>query len=345
MTSRVSIAMGTYNGARFIREQLDSLNNQSYLPLELVVCDDHSTDDTAEIVRDFAETAAFPVRFQVNETRLGFADNFLKASLLCSGELIAFCDQDDVWYPDKLQTCVDVFSSPDILLCSHDADLCDVDGKVTGGHVSGVTTGRYGALALKPWDIYFGFTCVFRRELLQIIDPSLRPNDDRGAASKMSHDSWVYFVGNSVGDTAFVAKRLAKYRQHGSNLYGSNDLSTLQKVKKLVREYEPYLRKYRGLAHGRAKALSLATPPPELAARVDKAHLFWRNLEDQYDRRLRVATGSWIGNRSLTVFELWKRGVYDPVSKGGAGRRALAEDLVAALTQSLPLRATRAGQT
>ncbi len=329
--------MGTYNGARFIREQLDSLQGQTYAPLEIVICDDGSTDDTPEIVREFAKTAAFPVRLHINETRLGYADNFLKASLLCKGELIAFCDQDDVWYPDKLQSCVDAFGS-DTLLCSHDADLCDEHGTVVGEHVTGVKTGKHEALALKPWDIYFGFTCVFRRELLEIIDPALRPFDDRDARFRMSHDSWVYFVGNSLGDTAYVARRLVKYRQHGSNLYGSKDLSNLQKVRKLIYEYEPYLRKYRGLAQGRATALAAASPPAAYIARVNRARQFWSNLESLYDRRLRVATASWLLARSFTVFKLWRVGVYEPISQGGIGRRAMAEDVVATLTQSVPLR-------
>ena len=329
--------MGTYNGARFIREQLDSLQRQTYQPLELVICDDQSTDDTAEIVAAFAETAGFPVRFQINDSRLGFADNFLKASRLCAGELIAFCDQDDIWYPDKLQSCADAFDSKDILLCSHDADLCDESGNIVGEHVTGVKTGRYGALALKPWDIYFGFTCVFRRELLQIIDPSLRPYDDRDPRFRMSHDSWVYFVGNSLGDTAYIARRLVKYRQHTSNLFGSKDLTNLQKVKKLIYGYEPYLRKYRGLAEGRAKALAAASPPADMAARVNKAHRFWSNLEAMYDKRLRVATAPWLVTRSLTVLKLWKNGVYEPLSAGGIGRRAMVEDLVATLSQSFPV--------
>jgi len=341
MTSRISIAMGTYNGARFIREQLNSLQAQTYAPLELVICDDQSSDDTAAIVRDFASTAPFPVRFQVNEARLGFADNFLKASLLCEGELIAFCDQDDVWYPDKLESCGAMFQSEHTLLCSHDADLCDETGAIVGEHVTGVTSGHHAALALKPWDIYFGFTCVFRRELLQLVDPATRPEDDRNGRDKMSHDSWVYFIGNSLGDTAYVARRLVKYRQHASNLYGSKDLTRLQKVKKLINEYDRYLLKYRGLARKRAQVLIKANPPPDFASRLETAKSFWTNLEALYDRRLQVSAASRLGARSLTVLRLWKAGVYQPLSAGGLGRRAVVEDIVAALSRSLPVGADK----
>ena len=101
ITASISVAMATYNGGRFLREQLDSLNQQTVLPRELVVCDDRSTDNTVRILEEFASQAAFPVKVVVNENRLGFGDNFMKAASLCSGDLISFCDQDDIWYSNK----------------------------------------------------------------------------------------------------------------------------------------------------------------------------------------------------------------------------------------------------
>ena len=89
--------MATFNGDTYLSPQLQSLARQTLLPHELVVCDDGSTDRTLEIVRAFAADAPFPVRVHRNDEHLGFADNFLKAAVLCGGELIAFCDQDDVW--------------------------------------------------------------------------------------------------------------------------------------------------------------------------------------------------------------------------------------------------------
>src|SRR5581483_5816839 len=99
---RISIAMATYNGGQFIREQLDSLSRQTFLPCELVVCDDGSTDHTLAIVETFAASAPFAVRIHRNKKRLGFGPNFLKAASLCDGEVIAFSDQDDVWLETKL---------------------------------------------------------------------------------------------------------------------------------------------------------------------------------------------------------------------------------------------------
>ena len=102
----ISVAMCTYNGEKYLREQLESIALQTRLPAELVICDDRSTDSTSEIIRNFADSAPFPVRFNLNPVNLGGATkgitkNFEQASRLCTGDLIAFCDQDDVWLPKK----------------------------------------------------------------------------------------------------------------------------------------------------------------------------------------------------------------------------------------------------
>ncbi len=125
----VSVAMATYNGAQHLRRQLDSLAVQSYAPAELVVVDDGSDDETLSIVAAFAKNSPFPVRVHRNETRLGYRGNFMRAANLCNSDLIAFCDQDDYWYPHKIAACVEQFSETDVLLVYHNTDIVTADGK------------------------------------------------------------------------------------------------------------------------------------------------------------------------------------------------------------------------
>src|SRR5882724_11959920 len=94
---RISVAMCTYNGAGFLSEQLESIAAQTRLPDELVICDDRSTDESVEIVRNFARHTPFSVRLEMNEENLGSTKNFEKSIGLCQGEIIALADQDDVW--------------------------------------------------------------------------------------------------------------------------------------------------------------------------------------------------------------------------------------------------------
>src|SRR5688572_16778447 len=98
----ISIAMATYNGATFLRQQLDSIAAQTVPPIEIHIGDDGSTDNTESIVAAFATRAPFPVRFFRNDNRLGYGANFIRTAQRCAGEWIAFCDQDDVWSPGKL---------------------------------------------------------------------------------------------------------------------------------------------------------------------------------------------------------------------------------------------------
>ncbi len=107
---KMSVAMCTYNGARFLDEQLHSLAAQHRPPDELVVCDDGSIDQTPEIIAEFAARAPFEVRFFRNEKNLGPVRNFEKAIGLCQGDIITPCDQDDVWFPHKLQSLETIFN-------------------------------------------------------------------------------------------------------------------------------------------------------------------------------------------------------------------------------------------
>src|ERR1700704_2935070 len=99
---RIWVALCMYNGADFLSEQLESIAAQTRLPDELVVCDDGSSDDSTDIVRNFAKNASFPVRLEVNEKNLGSTKNFEKAIGLCNGDIISLADQDDVWKLHKL---------------------------------------------------------------------------------------------------------------------------------------------------------------------------------------------------------------------------------------------------
>src|SRR5579884_3482594 len=120
--------MATYNGDRFLREQLDSIAAQTRAPHELVVSDDGSTDRTLEIVREFSASAPFPVKLLQDERRLNYRLNFRRAAQNCSGDLIAFSDQDDVWQTDKLEKMARAFADPAILLAYHNAIVSSEGG-------------------------------------------------------------------------------------------------------------------------------------------------------------------------------------------------------------------------
>lgn len=218
--SSISVAMATYNGARYIREQLDSIAAQTVAPAELVVTDDGSDDDTLAIVRAFAETAPFPVRIHRNPVRLGYRANFMRNIGLCTSDLIALCDQDDVWEADKLACMSAPFADPDVLLCFHESWLIDGAGERTGIARMLLLADRNPPSSSFPMRNPYGFAMMFRRDLLAFSDLWERSVDNLQADSRMAHDQWVFFLASALGTVAFIQEPLAGYRLHDSNTYG-----------------------------------------------------------------------------------------------------------------------------
>ncbi len=234
----ISVAMACYNGERYIREQLDSIAAQTLLPLELIVCDDVSTDATAEIVADFAKSAPFPVRLINNAANLGHSDNFFKAAGLCRGEWIAFCDQDDVWLPNKLARVTEAVShhaGDELVLVAHSALVADEKLVPTGRRLPDFErdyfverAGRFPAFCLP------GFSLVCRATLIRGIDQNLRPvfswNDD--PPTMLGHDYWISVLANALGGAAYVSAPLTLWRRHDRTTSG------LAQVTKHVRDDE-----------------------------------------------------------------------------------------------------------
>ncbi len=217
----VSVAMATYNGGRFLKEQLDSIASQSVLPLEVVISDDCSTDDTLEVAEQFSKAAPFAVRIHRNSSTVGYTRNFRTAVSLCSGELIAFCDQDDWWCPNRLEICLPHFGDPDLQLLYHNALVVDELRRKVGELYKAETENH--ALSLKPigpWNYCNGLVQIFRAELRQY-DDLWDKSVSHVTARELSHDRWYFFLAQVLGRVEFLDRILIEYRQHGSNTFGA----------------------------------------------------------------------------------------------------------------------------
>ena len=106
----LSVALCTYNGETYIREQIESILDQTLSVDEIVVCDDGSTDHTLSIIESLRESTKTDIRIHRNKTNLGVCANFQKAVDLCKGDIIFLSDQDDVWHLDKVETVVGYFN-------------------------------------------------------------------------------------------------------------------------------------------------------------------------------------------------------------------------------------------
>ena len=217
----ISVAMATFNGSRFLGEQLASLSAQTVKPLELVVCDDGSIDQTVAILRSFSARAPFTVRVFKNTERLGYQQNFMKAASLCKGSLIAFCDQDDVWNDDKLDVVSKYFRQSDDLLVAHDFSVFfEKDRPSIPSYFRNLALcGLLPAVSLK------GCTLTLRRELIELVDwppPQLR----------WPHDLWFCFTAHLLEKRGYIRQSLVRHRIHGSNTSGwvTGGKATLQRL-------------------------------------------------------------------------------------------------------------------
>lgn len=173
---KISVALATYNGSRYLREQLDSLAQQTLLPSELVVSDDGSTDDTLQILREFAQSAPFPVRILEKQGNLGFADNFLFCASQCQEDLIAFCDQDDVWMPEKLKTAYERMMVDDSILSIHTLEIVDCNLNKNGLWTQGIVKDEIAEkMTYFPYRGGWGNSMLFKSNLVKEISFNIRP--------------------------------------------------------------------------------------------------------------------------------------------------------------------------
>ena len=203
----VSIALCTYNGAAYLAQQLDTLVNQTYQNIEIIVVDDSSTDDTYTILNNYA--AKYP-QFKVhqNEKNLGFVQNFERAVKLCTGQLIALCDQDDIWDHQKIALQVEAIG--DNIFVYHDSEFINQDGSPMDKKMSDIVNMYSGG---QPETFLF-FNCVSGHAILmkrELLDHALPLKTD------YFHDWWLAYVATNMGTIGYIPQCLVKYRQHSKN--------------------------------------------------------------------------------------------------------------------------------
>jgi glycosyltransferase involved in cell wall biosynthesis len=218
----ISIALCTYNGSRFLPEQLESIASQKRLPDELVLCDDCSDDNTIDILESFARRVSFAVRLEKNSNNLGCTRNFEKAIRLCRGQIIVLSDQDDEWYPTKLQRMAEIFfSSPDTIAVFSNAELMDENSARLPGTLwdsfffntnqqRRFEEGHSLAVLLKH-PVVTGATMAFRAQYREFLMP---------IAANLPHDYWISFLLASRGRVKPIPEFLLRYRRHAGQQIG-----------------------------------------------------------------------------------------------------------------------------
>lgn len=222
----LSIALCTYNGATYLREQWASILAQEWLPDEVIVSDDGSTDGTLDLLYELAEAAPFRVTVLTNASPLGYNGNFAKAIAACTSQLIFLCDQDDAWLPHKTRTLATyLLDHPDRDVVFGNALVADASLTPTNQQFWDVV--RFGAADQQAWQAgqamhvllngnrVMGCAMAFRQSFRLRALP-IPANVPGGYA----YDGWLALVAAATNQIGFVAELLQLYRTHPTQQIG-----------------------------------------------------------------------------------------------------------------------------
>lgn len=316
---RVSVALCTYNGARFLGEQLDSIARQSRPIDELILCDDGSSDETLAIARRFADR--LPLQIQQNPARLGVTKNFEQAISRCSGDVIFLCDQDDRWTASKVARLVaalqrsesDAAAGRGAALAFSDARVVREDGSPAGYRLwdsiwfDRRERRRMMAGEALPVLLRHAVPAGCTLALRSVYRPLLLPIPDLPHV----HDVWIALLLACVGPLAPVEEPLIDYRVHSGNTVGMRRYNWWGQLQMARRQLRSGAFAQSAILHQAARE-RLASQP-EWAVSPSALSLLEEKIQHSRARDGLASSGS---GRWGTIWEQWRAGNYRQFSYG-----------------------------
>ena len=229
----VRILLATYNGSKFVGEMIDSILAQDYTDWQLILSDDGSKDETPDILKEYARKYPDLITYYRSGIRFGNAQNHFMHLLKVFGDApyIMFCDQDDVWHPDKISKTMEKMKQievPDKPAMVH-TDLRVVDGQLnlmapSFIHFSKLDGNRLGLNQLLVQNVVTGCTMMINRPLAEIAVTRI-PRE-----GILMHDWWLALIAAALGTTGYLNEATIDYRQHGNNAVGAKNSRSLRYI-------------------------------------------------------------------------------------------------------------------
>lgn len=205
MRPKVSVAMATYNGDKFIKEQINSILVNLNEDDEIIISDDGSTDNTITVIKSINDK-----RIKIVQgPKKGVKQNFTNAIQNTTGDIIFLADQDDIWSKDKVKKVLKAFEDDIYTLVIHDCQIVDKNLNIINESFFKYRKSGVGVYKNIIKNTYIGCCMAFRRQLLQYIIPI--PNNI------YMHDQWIGLISELYGKNVFLKEKLIKYRRHGNN--------------------------------------------------------------------------------------------------------------------------------
>jgi hypothetical protein len=264
----VQVLLGTFNGARFLSEQIDSILAQTYSPLTVLARDDGSTDETRSILEEYA--ARFPQRLRLlpNTKRSGNAKfNFMELLAAADAPYLAFADQDDVWLPEKIAASMEAIEALEQTHSPGSPLLVFSDLRVVNDRLETLNPSFWASQHIRPQHIH-----SLRRLIMMnvatgctmLFNQSLRLASLPMPGGAYMHDWWIALVACTLGHTRYLSQPSILYRQHGGNVLGAPTPPPVTGIPKWRQHQER--RRYWELTATQAAAL-LTALGPKLSAR------------------------------------------------------------------------------
>ena len=218
----ISVCMATYNGGKFIREQLESILSQLPTDAEIVIADDGSTDDTMQVVESLKESR---IRVLPAEKHLGVIYNYERALQASKGEIIFLADQDDIWLPGKVEKVLAALNEADLV--THDAWMLrpSESSWTRSGKLSDIRAYKSGVVTNWWKNTFTGCCIALRQNVLGKALPFPK--------NLPMHDQWLGLVAEKYFKVKSIDEPLVEYRQHSTNAthIGNSPAGILQKIK------------------------------------------------------------------------------------------------------------------
>lgn len=204
----ISVCMATYNGEKYLEEQLKSIILQLNPTDEIIISDDGSTDNTLDLVKKYQDKFS-NIKF-INGPQKGVVKNFENAINFAKGDIIFLCDQDDIWYENKVEIVLKYFENKDTYLILHDANIVNCFGEKIENSFFQHRHSKKGIIRNIWKNSYLGCCMAFRKEVIRKALPFPEKIE--------MHDWWLGIITEKYWSTYLITDKLIGYRRHGNNV-------------------------------------------------------------------------------------------------------------------------------
>lgn len=316
MQKQVSICLATFNGEKYLKQQLDSIVNQTYKNLHVVVQDDCSSDDTMAILESYKDK--LDIEIYQNDKNLGYIKNFESLIQKAKGDYVTICDQDDIWEPNKITNLVK--NIKDNSLIYSDSILIDENGNSLNKTLSKKLKNRFidssTALNFLYDNCVSAHAVLFKKELLPYI---------KDFPKIIYFDNYIAATASSLDGVKYIDENLVQYRQHSSNTLGNKTKAKTDMKKRVLSKVEKKDKEVDDIILKIEEMLKIKTLKTDEAKLLNQLYSYYKEYQDR-----------WF-NLSIFMFLLKNQDIFFAITKKNSFILSLKKSIGKKLYKAVPI--------